>query len=174
MRQSSELRILQHFWQVMRLCYSPSFAQVAFTHRPHHTARRHKVACKIMKTHTKSRLNSYIYHAAQRCTEPHFHSVTYLYNTKQLLYMQTNHYARRTELMKYFQHQIGGQCLCPRNMQQVTFSGATKERMKTQHFIIISTCMQQKLITWTCNVFFKMDYFYFLQFSHCFFMQLCS
>ena len=46
--------------------------------------------------------------------------------------MQTNHYVRRTELMKYFQHQIGGEYLCPRKMQQVTFFEATKEGMKTQ------------------------------------------
>ena len=37
---------------------------------------------------------------------------------------------RRTELMKYFQHQIGGENLCPRKMKQVTFFEATKEGMK--------------------------------------------
>ena len=71
-------------------------------------------------------------HAAQRCTEPHFRCVTFFCDTKQLFYMQTNHYVRRTELMKYFQHQIGGEYWCPTKMQQVTFFEATKEGMKTQ------------------------------------------
>ena len=68
--------------------------------------------------------------AAPRYTGLHFRSVTFFNDTKQLFYMQTNHFVRRTELIKYFQHQIGGECLCPRKMQQVTFFGDTKEGMK--------------------------------------------
>ena len=51
--------------------------------------------------------------------------------------MQTNHYERRTELMKYFQHQIGGEYSCPRKMQQVTFFGDTKEGMNLCIYIYI-------------------------------------
>ena len=48
--------------------------------------------------------------------------------------MQTNHYVRRTELMKYFQHQIVAEYLCPKKMHRVSFFGATKEGIKTQMF----------------------------------------
>ena len=111
--------------------------KAAFTHTPHHTARRHKIACNIMKTHKKSRLRSHMDHAAPRCTGPHFRSVTFFNDTKQLFYMQTNHFVRRTELIKYFQHQIGGECLCPRKMQQVTFFGDTKEGMKMRILVYV-------------------------------------
>ena len=49
---------------------------------PHHTTRGQKIACKIMKIHKKSRLRSHMDHAAQRCTELHFRSVTFFYDTK--------------------------------------------------------------------------------------------
>ena len=70
--------------------------------------------------------------AARRGSRPHFRCVTSFDDAKLLFYMQTNYYVRRTELKKYFQHQIGGKYLCPRKMQQFTFFEATKEGMKTQ------------------------------------------
>ena len=52
----------------------------------------------------------------------------FVYDTKHLFSIQTNLYMRRTELMNYFQHQIGSEYLCPREMQQVTFFWSHKRR----------------------------------------------
>ena len=57
----------------------------------------------------------------------YFPSVSFFYDTKQIFYGKTNPHVRRTELMKYFHHQIGGE-ESPRKMLQLTFFGDTKKR----------------------------------------------
>ena len=67
-------------------------------------------------------IRSHMDHAARNHI---FAALHFFYDTKQLFYLQTRLYVRRTEL-----HQIGGEYLCTGKMQQVTFFGAKQERMK--------------------------------------------